>query len=409
MQVIIKSNGNSEFLGPGIYVECDQPKDMQMKTGFYIDVGPGSEKMMDEDEWKNLYSILISHFHADHAVLTEFFYHLSTRRNRNIIPLYGPVGTGKRVFHGLNATIYEGVEKFGIRAHDVHEDKLVWSEFKEEDREFESKNQGEIPCVNDNGLITIMDNEIFKVRAMYVEHQVPCLSYSITEKTRLSINFQNEKLDELRLKRGRWMKKARETISDSDSSDLSRDELLNRVKGEKAIDRYTIGDLVEKGTLVINKSEAKKLSYVVDALYSNDLLNLVRGSNVLLCSARARHYGLGKRVHMNIEEAVNLAKKGEVENLVLIHMGWDAGLLTDHLWERSQGKRVTFGNFREESLVLQIDKAKKDFANLYIGSSREYEKEEAEEEQKEEGTEEETPKADKPEKEESILVHAFSI
>ncbi len=137
--------------------------------GFLFDCGEGTQRQLLKADisFSKIEKIFISHFHGDHllglpALLQTFSFH-----EKKEIELYGPKGLREIVENMLKISYFENVTKI-----DVFEIKSL-------------------------DLNTIIDEKIFKVESIGLNHSVPCIAFSFQEKEYFKYNKQ--KIKELNL------------------------------------------------------------------------------------------------------------------------------------------------------------------------------------------------------------------
>jgi len=231
-----------------------------------FDCGEGTQRQMKCAKLKpaRLDYIFITHWHGDHSLgLPGIFQSLSGHGKRGKLRIFGPEGSEERIEHVLKAFSWHKTFKIDVR---------------------------EI----DGGLV--LRKRDWEVRAMEVKHTSPCLAYSFKERDRRKINVAY--LSKFGLKQHPILGK------------LQRGETIVW-KGRKITP--------EEGTYI---KKGKKVTYVTDTVFFDELVDFVRDSDVLICEAtflnKDKELAI-ERGHMTAAQAAFLAKEGGVKDLYIFH------------------------------------------------------------------------------------------
>ncbi|MEN8264837.1 MAG: ribonuclease Z, partial [Nitrospirota bacterium] len=156
----------------------------------------------------------------------------------------------------------------------------------------------------------LLAGSFFRVSAAILDHQVPCLGFSLEED--YHINIDKEKLSRLKLQVGPWL------------GDLKRAIRENRTQDVFSIEGRTFPFSDLKDIAAITRGQ--KISYVVDVLGNAEnkrkIIDLVKGSDTLYIETffsdedrdRARD-----RYHLTATEAGKIAREAEVGHMEAIH------------------------------------------------------------------------------------------
>jgi ribonuclease Z len=142
--------------------------------GMLIDCGEGTQRQMNIAgiNRNRAKKVLISHWHGDHvAGLVGLLQTLGNDENPPKITIYGPKGTKERMFHLLNAIVFNIKVDMAIKELDP---------------------RGEVTRFH--------ETEDYILEAIDLRHNTPCLGFSFIEKDKLKINMGKAK--ELGLKEG---------------------------------------------------------------------------------------------------------------------------------------------------------------------------------------------------------------
>ncbi len=253
--------------------------------GFLFDPGEGTQRqfIFADIAPPVVNRIFISHFHGDHCLgLGSMLMRLNLDKVTHPIHCYYPA-SGKKNFDRLRyGCIYH--ETINVIEHPIYKDGIV-----EED-------------------------EKFIIEAKFLDHGIDNIGWRITERDRI-------KFDKKLLK-------------------------------EKKIEGVLVRELKEKERIITKeglKVELKDVSWVrkgdslavvIDTKPCDAAMHLAKGAKVLLCESTFldEHKDLAKRyLHMTAKQAATLAKKADVNMLILTHF---SARYTDLLLFEKEAKSI---------------------------------------------------------------------
>ena len=155
-------------------------------------------------------------------------------------------------------------------------------------------------------------NHLFTVRAVKLDHGIPCLAYSLEEE--FHINIDKALLIRKGLSAGPWLNDFKKVIHEH--ADYGRQTV--RIS-DKDFQVAEISDIARI-------TRGQKISYATDiALNQNNfarLINLVKGSDLFFCEAyfleKDRERAI-ERSHLTAKAAGSIARKAGVKKLELMH------------------------------------------------------------------------------------------
>jgi len=233
-----------------------------------LDCGEGTQKQLLKIgvHPSKIDIILITHWHADHSIgLVPLIQSMELDSRQKELLVIGPKGT-RQILRTLSK-IFPINTKFKITVKE--------------------SNTKTIKKIYEDNII---------IRAILVNHSVPCVNYSIEEKEKVKVNTEHTK------KYG-----------------LTKHPLLGDLQKKKNI-KYEGKTIKWREATIIVKG--KKLSYVVDTIYEPRLIKFVKESDMLICEST---YSIKDKLltkkskHMTTIDAAQLANKGTVKELVLTH------------------------------------------------------------------------------------------
>ncbi len=289
---------NEPFDDPGLYVRLlREGRALLFDLGYTQDLSPRDILKISD--------IFVSHTHIDHFIGFDLILRLYLR-NENPLRLYGPQGFIDCVGGKLRGYAWNliGDYPLTITVIEIGEKNITKASFKAENS-FQREDEGTTPF---DGFV--IEDSMFKVSAAVLDHQIPCLGFSLEEE--YHINIDKVKLLELNLPVGSWLGKLKKAI---------RENMLDStitIKGKT----FTFSEL----TGIANITKGQKLSYVVDTIGSEEnikkIIELVKGSDVLYIEA----YFLDKdrdrakeRYHLTAKQAGIIAKEAGIGRLVVFH------------------------------------------------------------------------------------------
>ena len=277
---------------PAIAMECYYTN----KYTLLFDCGENTQRQMMKAgiSYMEIEHIFITHWHADHfAGLLPMLATMNLEKRRKPLHIYAP--EAKRFVSLLEQLSYFGFN-FPVKAIDV---------------EYEGSE-----------ITTIYKTKEFEVQSIPVEHTVPAVAYALKEKD--SWQILPEKLKELNLPRGRWLKKLKE-----------KGKYV--IKGrEVSIEEVAVP---RKGLKIVYTGDTKPCDNVVKISMNADLL-IHDGTFFEDYLVEGRRAG-----HASFKQAIEIAKKANVKHLILTNIS---------------------RRYQEEDLKKMEEEAKKLFKNVKI-------------------------------------------
>ena len=238
-------------------------------NGHHIlfDCGEGTQRQMRiiGESVMKLEAIFITHWHGDHSLgVAGILQSLTASRRKEPLYIFGPIGTKKSIECILKT--YKFVPTY----------KIIVTESR-------------------GGLL--YEGEGFKIYSMSVVHLVPTLAFYFKENDKRKINVK------LLKKYG-----------------LTKHPILGKLQKGETIEWEGKKITPEEGTFIV---KGKKVSYVVDTLFFEGLIDFVKESDLLICEATfekgmediAKEY-----MHMTSVQAAKLARESKSKKLVLTHL-----------------------------------------------------------------------------------------
>ncbi len=289
---------NGPFKDPGLYVRL-----LREGRAFLFDIG-STDSLSARDLLKTTH-IFVSHTHIDHFIGFDNMLRVCLGREKKM-SLYGPEGfidcvAGRLKGYTWNLT---GDYPLEIEAFEVTEASVRSTVFRAKNA-FQPEIKAPQPFTG--GLLK--DSGV-TVSAVILDHQIPCLAFSMEED--YHINIDKALLGRLDLPVGPWLNELKSAIRSGKAD--SKFHLNGR--------QYSFSELKDIAAI----TRGQKLSYVVDAVGSeqniNAIVTLVRGSDTLfietyfLDADRERAHD---RYHLTAQVAGQIAREAGVGKMEPMH------------------------------------------------------------------------------------------
>lgn len=255
-------------------------------------------------------AIFVSHAHMDHFIGFDRLLRVLLGREK-FVSLFGPPGIARQVEAKLSAYTWNLVDNYasdlvfvvGELGRDGYCEKWAFSSR----RAFRRESLGRASI--ENGII--VDEPFLTVRSAFLNHAIPCLAFSIEEK--MHANIWKNRLAEMGLKAGPWLRRLREAVLAS-----APDDTIIDANGRK----MTLSQLWDAVRIV----PGQKIAYVTDADFDEGNLeriaNLADCSDILYIEAvfleeDERH--AKKKHHLTTVQAGSIAKMARAKAIVPFH------------------------------------------------------------------------------------------
>lgn len=303
---------NDPFGDPGLYVEF-----LFERRALLFDLGDLAA--LSPRKIHKVSHAFVSHAHMDHFVGFDRVVRVRLGRERRL-DLFGPPGFIAQVEHRLAAYTWNLVHNypadFLISVTEVHPDgQGVAAAFR---RQAAFRREGTKPLAFTDGLL--LDEDVFRVRGVVLDHKIPCLAFSLEEKAH--VNVWKTKLNELGFPVGPWLKELKRAVLRGDP-----DEAPFRVWWREA--GAVIERTVPLGMLkarILQIVPGQKIAYVVDATYheanARAIVELARNADALFIEAGFLHEDArraAERSHLTARQAGLLAREAGAKTLVPFH------------------------------------------------------------------------------------------
>jgi ribonuclease Z len=295
----IHSLVNSPFEDPTLFVRI-----IREKRAFLFDIG--SINRLKPGDLQKITDVFVTHTHIDHFIGFDTLLRALLRREAPL-RVYGPSNITDCVEGKLRGYTWNLIKEYpmNIDVFSINGDKIISSSFHAENC-FKRINNS---IYEFSGII--LSDPLFTVKAIQLDHQVPCLAFSVEEEFHININKAS--LQEMGLPVGPWLSELKKAIRECRSGDT---EFVVSNK------RYTLEEL----RAVAKITKGQKISYVTDAaIYDENIkkiIEFVHDSDTLYCEAyfleEDRDRAL-ERFHLTAKITGKIAREAGVKNLVAMH------------------------------------------------------------------------------------------
>lgn len=298
----------SPFEDPGLFVKI-----LREKRAFLFDLG--SIDLLTPSELLKVSEVFISHTHIDHFIGFDHILRVVLGRDKTL-RVFGPPGIISNIEGRLSGYTWNLVEdyKFRLEVIEIHTGILSLSIFNCREK-FRKGDTREATFEK-----TLIDDPLLKIDTVTLDHLIPSLAFSLSEK--IHINVKKDRLQALSLPVGPWLGDLKRYIREEKPDNFTF--IARWKRDERSEEReFVLGEIKDK---IVTIAKGQKISYVVDAIYSQEneskIIELAEDSDILYCEAafldrdgdRAR-----ERYHLTAKQAGLIAKKAGVKKLIIFH------------------------------------------------------------------------------------------
>jgi len=290
---------NSPFEDPTLFVRI-----IREKRAFLFDIGNISK--LQPGDLQKITDVFITHTHIDHFIGFDTLARAILRRDTPL-RVYGPPNITDCIEGKLRGYTWNLIKEYPIKI-----DVCCVNDNKKTISSFHAKNnfkRTDKSTTTFDGIL--IKDPLFTIRAIQLDHQIPCLAFSIDEE--FHINIDKASLKSKGLPVGPWLSDLKKAIR------MRRPGNTQFVVSRK---RYSLKDLRDVATI----TKGQKISYVTDISmnYNNikKIIEFVRNSDTLYCEAyfleEDRERAL-ERFHLTAKITGMIAREAQVKHLVAMH------------------------------------------------------------------------------------------
>ncbi len=260
--------------------------------------------------------VFISHAHVDHFVGFDHLLRVLLGRPKGL-RLYGPPGFIGHLEGKLRGYTWNLVEGYTLtlEANEVYPDRLVRARFACPEGFVRRDDSTPQPFAG-----VIVEDPQFRVRAVHLDHRIPCLAFALEET--IHLNVDKAGLEALGLPVGPWLMDLKRAIRAGAPDDHS----LRVAWSEEGRRLERILPLGELRRQIVRESPGQKLAYVTDVVSSPEnaekIVKLAWSAELFYCEAaypdRDRQRAAA-RFHLTASQAGHLAAAAQVRRLAVFH------------------------------------------------------------------------------------------
>ena len=260
--------------------------------------------------------VFVSHTHMDHFIGFDRLLRLSLGRDKNL-SFYGPPGFLENLEGKLAGYTWNLADKYNyplsLQASEVHSHYTLTRRYRCRDRFQPLRDSVERPFTG-----TLYEEPAFRVSAVVLDHNIPCLGFSIRE--RFHVNIIKDGLKTLGLEPGPWLTEFKQALYSQTDPAAKFEAKFDRQKPAK---QFTLGALADN---IARITPGQKISYITDVVYSQSnrkrIVALVKGSDHLFIEAVFLDQDqeiAARKHHLTTRQAGHLAGKSQVKQMTVFH------------------------------------------------------------------------------------------
>jgi ribonuclease Z len=250
--------------------------------------------------------LFVTHTHIDHFIgFDRMLRSLLSRETP--LRVYGPGGISRCVEGKLKGYTWNLIREYpiSIEVNEIGGGRITRTAYRASS-EFRPEGLGSTPF---DGLL--LKEPAFKVSAVEVQHEIPCLSYSIQEE--FHINVIKESLRKMDIPVGSWLRDLKTAIWENRPGDT----LIETAAGHR-----TLAELQS----IVKIAQGQKVSYVTDLTPTGENIEkaaeLAKDSTSLYCESFFMSNELERAVernHLTARETAEIALRSGTRELIPIH------------------------------------------------------------------------------------------
>jgi ribonuclease Z len=260
----------------------------------------------------------VTHTHMDHFIGFDTLLRIFLGRDKEI-HLFGPPGFFKNVegkLAGYTWNLVQNYEsRFSIRATEVHPGRKFTRVYPCSDAF-----RGQVPTEDVSPSNTLVDEASFSVKAIHLDHKIPCLAFKLEE--RFHVNIIKERLDEMGIPVGPWLRRFKDKLYQSEDPEEPFSIEWRTADGKKQR-TFSLGNLASQ---IARISKGQKIAYVVDVAFTpanaEKIVDFAGNADQLFIEAAFSEEEVSvakEKHHLTAKQAGTLARKAQVKQFFLLH------------------------------------------------------------------------------------------
>ena len=267
----------------------------------------GDIRVLDTGHILKISDIFITHMHIDHFIGIDSVLRAVLRRDEPL-RIYGPKGVIACVEGKLRGYTWNLIMDYpvGIEVFEISNDCVEHASFHAAN----TFGRVDLPSTEFDDIV--LDDPLFKVKALHLTHDIPVLAYALAEEYHININ--KALLQEMNLPVGPWLSDLKRAIRQGAPADTVFDCDGRMLTKEEAMPVAAI-------------TRGQKISYVMDVSPEEEniakIIPFVAGSDTLFCEAYFPGLEIERakeRHHLTASLAGRIAREAGVGNIEIIHI-----------------------------------------------------------------------------------------
>jgi len=300
---------NGPFDDPGLFIPF-----LFQKRALLFDLGDITA--LPARDILKISHVFVSHTHVDHFIGFDRLLRLMLGRDKNLA-LFGPPGFLKNVEGKLAAYSWNLAHKYNyplsLQVVEVQRDFTLSRQYRCRDRFEALKDAVQQPF---DGVL--YEEPAFKVSAVILDHQIPCLGFSVKE--RFHVNIIKEGLKRLSLEPGPWLSEFKQAIYNRTDPAAGFEVPTTGQSGKK---KFALENLANQISRI---SPGQKITYITDVVHSSinqdKIVKLARDCDHLFIEAvfldKDRQLARNKG-HLTARQAGELAARSGARQFSIFH------------------------------------------------------------------------------------------
>jgi ribonuclease Z len=303
---------NDPFGDPGLYVDLRDERRALLFDLCDIAVLPPRKLL-------RLSHVFVSHTHMDHFVGFDQLLRVVLGRKSGLV-LFGGPGFVAQVEHRLRAYTWNVVHRYTVElVLDVRE---VGIDGRGQRAQFSSRTgfAREADAAFEFADDVLHDEVLFRVRARFVDHEMPCLAFVMEEKARPRV--AKDRLTALGVATGPWLRELKRALLAAAPADTPIQLRWRDQRGEHEMTR-SVGELNE---IILDVTPGQRIGYVTDLRFSDAnrrvLAALITGVDQLFIESvflEADREHAQRKNHLTARQAGEIAREVGARAIVPFH------------------------------------------------------------------------------------------
>jgi ribonuclease Z len=253
---------NGEFGDPGLYVDFrDERRALLFDLGDLSTLPP--RKLM------RLSHAFVTHTHMDHFAGFDHLLRVVLGRKPRVMLAGGP-GFAAQVEHKLRAYTWNVVHRYEVElviaVREIRVDGTALEACFSSRTGFAREHDRSLALGDD----VVHDESTFRVRARFVDHDIPCLAYAIEEKAH--VNVRKERIADLGYATGAWLRDLKHAVLTGAPDGTRIDVRWRDRDGDHAAER-TVRELRD---VILDVVPGRRVGYVTDLRYTEANVRALR-------------------------------------------------------------------------------------------------------------------------------------